>query len=86
MQTLLVASKTDSNKLAGAITEIIKNESKVTLSSMGAGAVNQAVKAIAVAQRFLEPYNLNIVASPTFRVISIESEERTIIDILVETK
>lgn len=86
MQTLLVASKTDSNKLAGAITEIIKNESKVTLSSMGAGAVNQAVKAIAVAQRFLEPYNLNIVASPTFRVILIESEERTIIDILVETK
>ena len=86
MQTLLVASKTDSNKLAGAITEIIKNESKITLSSMGAGAVNQAVKAIAIAQRFLEPYNLNIVASPTFRVILIESEERTIIDILVETK
>lgn len=86
MQTLLVASKTDSNKLAGAITEIIKNESKVTLSSMGAGAVNQAVKAIAVAQRFLEPYNLKIVASPTFRVITIESEERTIIDILVEIK
>lgn len=86
MEKLQVASTTNVNKLAGAITEIVKTESKVILSSMGAAAVNQSVKAIAVAQRFLEPYKIKLNASPAFRVIMIDGEERTAIDILVDIK
>lgn len=86
MRKLQVASATNVNKLAGAITEIIKSEKEVTLSAIGAGAVNQSVKAIAVAQRFLDPYKIKLNASPAFRVMMMDGEERTIIDILVDIK
>lgn len=84
MEKLQVATTTNVNKLAGAITEIIKSEKKVTLSAIGAGAVNQSVKAIAVARRFIESYGIELVSTPSFRTSIIDGGERTSIEIIVE--
>lgn len=84
MEKLQVATTTNVNKLAGAITEIIKSEKKVTLSAIGAGAVNQSVKAIAVARRFIESYGIELVSTPSFRTSIIDGVERTSIEIIVE--
>ena len=72
--------------LLGAIAGMIKDGVPVEIQSVGAGAVNQAVKAIAISRGFLAPVGIEIVCTPSFADISINGESRTAIRFSVEPR
>ncbi len=76
---LKVSSKSSLASVAGAIAGMVKDGSHVELQSVGAGAVNQAVKAIAIARGFLTPVGIEIACTPNFADIVIDGEYRTAI-------
>lgn len=86
METLKVSSKSDPNRVAGALSNVLRDNDKVEIQAIGAGALNQAVKAIAVARGFVAPSGKNLVCIPAFSDITIDGEERTAIKLIVETK
>ena len=86
MNTLKVSSKTNPNSVAGAIVAILKPEENVKLHAVGAGALNQAIKAIAIARGFLAPGGKDLVCTPSFLDIQINGEDRTAIQLLVELR
>lgn len=61
-----VASKTRPGELAAAIAGAVREEHEVEMNTIGAGAVNQAIKAVAIAKGFLAPAGIRIVADPSF--------------------
>lgn len=83
---LKVSSKSSPASVAGAIAGIIKDGSEVELQAVGAGAVNQAIKAIAISRGFLSPVGIEIVCIPSFADIVIDGEYRTAIHFKVEPR
>ena len=83
MDFLKVSSKSSPASVAGAIAGMVKDGVPVNLQSVGAGAVNQAIKAIAIARGFLIPTGVDISCAPTFSDIQIGGEMRTAIRIAV---
>ena len=84
METLKVSSKSNPNRVAGALANAFRSSGDVEIQAVGAGAINQAIKAIAIARGFLAPSGKNIVCIPAFADISIEGEERTAIKLITE--
>lgn len=74
---LKVSSKSSPASVAGAIAGMIKDGSTVEIQAVGAGAVNQAVKAIAISRGFLSPVGIEISCIPSFADIVIDGEYRT---------
>lgn len=83
MEFLKVSSKSSPASVAGAIAGMVKDGVPVNIQSVGAGAVNQAIKAIAIARGFLIPTGLDISCAPTFSDIEISGESRTAIRIAI---
>ena len=83
MDTLRVSAKSKPNTVAGAVAGVIREKGQVEVQTVGAGALNQAVKAIAIARGFLVPSGIEIVCIPSFSDIQIDGEERTAIRLLV---
>ena len=83
---LKVSSKSSPASVAGAIAGMIKDGSPVEIQAVGAGAVNQAVKAIAISRGFLSPVGIEIACVPSFADIVIDGEYRTAIRFAVERK
>ena len=81
-----VSSKSDPNKVAGAIAGIINEEGKVELQTVGAGSLNQAVKALAIARGFVAPGGINLIMIPGFQGIEIYGEEKTAMKLIVEPR
>ena len=79
MNILKVSSKSSANSVAGALAAAIRDEAHAEIQAIGAGAVNQSVKAIAIASGFLAPTGVTLYAQPSFEEISIGGEERTAI-------
>lgn len=77
MKKLRVSSKTNINSLAGAVAGTVREDGKVTLQCIGAGALNQGIKAIAVARGFLAPQGIEICVLPGFVDLEVNGEERT---------
>ena len=86
METLKVSSKSDSNRVAGALANVLREQSSVEIQAIGAGALNQAIKGIAIARDFVAPSGKNLVCIPAFSDITIDGEERTAIKLIVEAK
>lgn len=86
METLKVSSKSNPNSVAGALANAFRTSGKVEIQAVGAGALNQAIKAVAIARGFLAPSGKNIVCIPAFADISIEGEEKTAIKLIIEAK
>ena len=86
METLKVSSKSNPNRVAGALANVFRANGSVEIQAVGAGALNQAIKAVAIARGFLAPSGKNIVCIPAFTDISIDGEERTAIKLIIETK
>ncbi len=86
METLKVSSKSNPSSVAGALANVFKTQPSVEIQAVGAGAINQAIKAIAIARGFVAPSGKNLVCTPAFQDISIEGEERTAIKLIVETR
>jgi stage V sporulation protein S len=86
MKLLKVSSQSKPNLVAGAIAGIIRDENKVQVQTIGAGALNQAVKGIAIARGYIAPTGQDIICIPFFKDIEINGEVRTAIVITVEVR
>jgi stage V sporulation protein S len=86
MEVLKVSTKSNPNSVAGALAAIIKEKNIAEIQAVGAGAINQAVKAIAIARGFIAPSGKDIVCVPAFTDIQIDGEERTAIKLIVQPR
>lgn len=86
MEVLKVSSKSNPNSVAGALAGVIREQGAAEIQTVGAGALNQAIKAIAIARGFIAPSGLDLMCVPSFADIVINGEERTAIRILVEPR
>jgi len=86
MEILKVSSKSNPSSVAGAIANLIVENNEVAIHAVGAGAINQSIKAIAVAQRFVEQNDIVLVCVPSFIELEIDGEQRTAIKLLIERK
>ncbi len=86
MEVLKVSTKSNPNSVAGALAAIIKEKNVVEIQAVGAGAINQAVKAIAIARGFVAPSGRDIVCVPAFTDIEIDGQERTAIKLIVQPR
>ena len=86
METLKVSSKSNPNSVAGALANLFREKDSVEIGVVGAGALNQAIKAIAIARGFVAPSGKNLICIPSFNDITIDGEEKTAIKLLVEAK
>lgn len=86
MEMLKVSSKSTPNSVAGAIANIFRERGNVEIQAVGAGALNQAIKAVAIARGFVAPTGKNLVCIPAFQDIAIDGEERTAIKLIIESK
>ena len=86
MEILKVSSKSNPNSVAGAIANVFREKGNVEIQAVGAGALNQAIKSIAIARGFVAPTGVNLVCIPAFQDITIDNEERTAIKIIIEAK
>lgn len=86
MEILKVSSKSNPSKVAGAIANIFRENGSVELQAIGAGALNQSIKAIAIARGFLSPSGYDLYVVPAFNDVMINNEQKTAIKLIVETK
>ncbi|MDO5707468.1 MAG: stage V sporulation protein S [Andreesenia angusta] len=86
MDILRVSAKSKPNAVAGALAGVIKEKGSAEIQAVGAGALNQAIKAIAIARIFVESSDIDLVCIPAFTDIEIEGEERTAIRFIVEPR
>ncbi len=84
MDVLKVSSKSNPNSVAGALAGVIREKGRAELQTIGAGALNQAVKSIAIARGFLAPSGIDLICRPAFADIVIDGAERTAIKLSVE--
>ena len=86
MEVLKVSSHSVPNSVAGAIASVIRDHSEVEVQSVGAGATNQAVKAVAIARGYLAPIGIDLICIPAFASVLIDGEERTAIKLICEKR
>ena len=86
MEILKVSSKSNSSKVAGAIANVFRENGSVELQTIGAGSLNQAVKAVAIARGFVAPMGINLVMIPAFNDTEINGEQKTAIKLIIESK
>ncbi len=85
MQSLRVSAASRPKAVAGAIAAVIKESGLLEIQAVGAGAVNQAVKAIAIARSFLIEEGLDLFMRPEFVEVAIDGEMRTGLRMVVES-
>ena len=85
-EVLKVSADSKPKAVAGALAAVLREKGSVEMQAVGAGAVNQAVKAIAICRGFVAPNGLDLVCIPAFTKIEIEGEERTAIRFLVQAR
>lgn len=86
MEMLKVSSKSNPSKVAGAIANIYRENKIVEIQTIGAGSLNQAIKAIAIARGFVAPMGDNLIVSPSFCDIEIDGNSKTAIKLVVESR
>ena len=86
MEIIKVSSTSVPNHVAGAIASLMREQDKLMIQTIGAAALNQAIKAIAIARGFVAPSGKNLVCIPAFTDIVIDGEERTAIKLIVEAR
>jgi stage V sporulation protein S len=86
VEVLKVSAQSRPNAVAGAIAGVIRDSGMAEVQSVGAGATNQAIKAIAIARSYLRDEAIDLVCTPSFTDVMIAGEERTAIRLLVERR
>ena len=86
VEVLKVSSRSNPNSVAGAMAGVVRQRGAVEVQVVGAGALNQAIKAVAIARGFMAPAGLDLTCVPTFADIEIDGEGRTAIRLLIETR
>jgi len=86
MDALKVSSKSNPNSVAGALAGVIRESGAAEIQAIGAGALNQSIKAIAIARGFLAPSGTELICIPSLADVEINGEERTAIKLLIEPR
>jgi stage V sporulation protein S len=86
MEVLKVSSRSNPNSVAGALAGVVRQQGAVEVQVIGAGALNQAVKAVAIARGYVAPSGIDLVCIPTFADVTIDGEGRTAIRLSVEDR
>ena len=86
METLKVGTKSNPNSVAGALANVFREKGSLEIQAIGAGAINQAVKAVAIARGFVAPAGVDLVCIPAFAEVEVEGEDRTGIKLIVESR
>ncbi len=86
MEVLKVSSKSNPNSVAGAMAGVVRQSGFVEVQVVGAGALNQAIKAVAIARGYVAPSGTDLTCVPTFADIEIDGHSRTAIRLLVESR
>ena len=86
MEILKVSAKSNPNSVAGALAGVMREKGGAEIQAIGAGALKQAIKSVAIARGFVAPGGIDLVCVPAFTDIQIEGEERTAIKLIVESR
>ncbi|AIF51618.1 MULTISPECIES: stage V sporulation protein S [unclassified Pelosinus] len=86
MDVLKVSAQSNPKSVAGALAAVLRERGSAEVQAVGAGAVNQAIKAVAIARGFVAPNGINLIAIPAFAEIVIDGEQRTAIRFIVEPR
>ena len=86
MEVLKISSKSNPNSVAGALANAFREKQTVEIQAVGAGSLNQAIKAIAIARGYVAPTGKDLICIPAFSDIMIDGEERTAIKLIVESR
>ena len=79
MNVIKVSARSRTAAVAGAIAGVMRDEQYAEVQAIGAGAVNQAVKAMIIAKGYLAEEGVHIVCTPSFVDVDIDDQERTAI-------
>lgn len=83
---LKVSARSNPNAVAGAFAGVVREEGRAEVHVVGAGALNQAMKAVAIARGFLKPSGIDLVVVPEFTEVEIDGATRTAILLVVEPR
>jgi stage V sporulation protein S len=86
MTIIKVSSESRTSAVAGAIAGVVREQSRADVQAIGAGAVNQAIKAIAIARGYLQEDGLDVICMPEFTSVDIDGKERTAIRLVIEPR
>ena len=86
MAVLKVSSKSKPHAVAGAIAGVVRERGRAEIQVIGAGALNQAIKAIAIARGYLAPSGVDLICIPAFVDVIVDGQERTAIKLIVEPR
>jgi stage V sporulation protein S len=86
MEVIKVSAESKTSAVAGAIAGVMREYKHAEVQAIGAGAVNQAVKACAIARTYLEGDGFNVVCIPSFVEVIIDGKERTALRLVVEPR
>jgi len=86
MEMIKVSANSRTSAVAGAIAGVVREHKRAEVQAIGAGAVNQAVKALVLATGYLKNDGLDIVCVPEFADVTIDDKVRTAIKLVVEPR
>lgn len=86
MDIIKVSARSRSTAVAGAIAGVIRDTKHAEVQAIGASAVNQAIKAVAIARGYLMQDGIDIICIPSFTEVNIEGQERTAVKLIVEPR
>ncbi|HEY9765048.1 MAG TPA: stage V sporulation protein S [Chroococcales cyanobacterium] len=86
MEAFKVSAKSNPSSVAGALAGALREHGRAELQAIGAGAINQAIKAIAIARGYVAPGGMDLICTPAFIDVLIDGEERTAIKLIVEPR
>ncbi|HEY44141.1 MAG TPA: stage V sporulation protein S [Anaerolineae bacterium] len=86
MTVIKVSSQSRTSAVAGAIAGVIREHQRAEVQAIGAGAVNQAIKAVAIARGYLQEDGLDVICIPEFTTVEIDGKERTAVRLVVEPR
>ena len=86
VETLKVSTRSNPNSVAGAMAGVVRSNGGVLVQVVGAGALNQAIKAIAIARGYVAPAGIDLVCVPTFVEVEIDGERRTAIRLRIHDR
>ena len=86
MEIIKVGSKSNPNSVAGALANILRDKDSVEIQTIGAGALHQGIKAVAIARGFVAPSGKNLICIPTFADIEVDGTEKTAIKLIIEAR
>ncbi len=86
MDVIKVSAGSRTSSVAGAIAGVVREHKRAEVQAIGAGAVNQAVKAAAIARGYLQEDGIDVICIPEFTSVDIDGKERTAIRLVVEPR